>query len=303
MKMKAKNILLLFLSAALIWSCTEDDASLTAPIIPGVVDMGISVASDSSGVVTFTPVAENAFNFHLFPGDGSGPIVITPGTSFDYTYAGLDSVQFAASVVAYGVGAGSSSASELIEMFIKLQIAPETLNALAGGEISSSKRWVWDSNVGGVNGHLGVGPGPNIDCCPEDDVPSFFAATANLLASCLYDDVLVFSVNADGVPTFTLETDGETFVNGGQLEVFGVPNGDDTCLAIDDRLNLTSSWAVRPVDGERDILAFGGGVSTPMSYYVNVPEFRIMELTPDKLRVRGLTDDGVLAWYFQFVPE
>ncbi len=304
--MKNKYIIMfLFLGATLIWSCAEEDASLSAPTVPGAVDFGISIAPDSTGVVTFTPSAVNAFNFHFFPGDGTGPFVILPGESFEYAYAGLDSVQFVASIVAYGVGAGSSSNTELIEMFLKLQIEPAVMIALTGAEVNSSKRWIWDSNVGGVNGHFGVGPGPNLGGqAPGDyELPAFFAASENLLADCLYDDVLVFSVNADGVPSFSLETNGVSFVNGGQLQTFGVPNGDDTCLAIDDDLVLNTSWAVRPVDGGKDLLTFGGGIFTPMSYFANVPEYNIVELTPNKLRVQGFTADGILAWYFQFIPE
>lgn len=299
-------LIFFFLSAALIWSCAEEDADLSAPTVPGVVDMGISIAPDSSGVVTFTPKAKRAMNFHLYPGDGNGPILITPGDSYEHTYGGVDSVEFAASIVAYGVGAGSSSGSELIEMFLKLQIEPETMIALAGAETSSTKRWVWDSSAGGLSGHFGVGPGPEFNnaCCPFDGTPSFFAAGANQFdGGCLYDDVLVFSVDASGNPSFTLETNGVTFVNGGQLEVFGVANGDDTCLAIDDDLVLSGNWGVRSVEGGMDILTTGTGASTPLSYYVPVNEFNIMELSENKLRVQGITTDGILAWYFQFIPE
>jgi len=300
--------LFFFLSAALTWSCTEEDASLNAPTIPGVVDMGVSIAPDSSGVVTFAPTASGAFNFHLYPGDGAGPILIASGESYDYIYAGLDSVEFAASMVAYGVGAGASSASELIEMFIKLQIAPETMIALTGAELNSSKRWVWDAAAGGINGHFGVGPGPDFPnpCCVFDGTPSFFAADANNFAGgCLYDDVLTFSVNEQGVPSFLLETNGETFINAGQVDILLPGNGDgnDQCGAVDDQLVLSSSWAVRPVEGELDLLVFGGAVATPMSYYSDVPEYQVMELTPNKLRVMGFTSNRELVWFHQFIPE
>jgi len=297
-----------FLSAVLTWSCTEEDASLAAPTIPGVVDMGISIAPDSTGAVTFAPTASDAFNFHLYPGDGAGPILIAPGESYDYAYEGLDNVEFAASIVAYGVGAGSSSASELIEMFLKLQIAPETMVALTGAEVNSSKRWVWDSNAEGLsNGHLGVGPGPNLGGQGEGDyfVPSFFSSAANAQPACLYDDVLTFSVGADGNPSFNLFTNGEILVN--EREILSLIPGGDTsaasCNAADDLLVLDTSWAVRPVEDGNDLLSLGGGMLTPMSYYMAASEYEVLELTPNKLRIRGFTPDGVLAWYFQFVPE
>lgn len=306
--MKNRYILFfLLIGSSLIWSCSEEYDSLSVPTIPTNLDMGISIAPDSSGVVTFTPTATGAFNFHLYPGDGTGPFLIAPGESYEYAYAGLDSVQFAASMVAYGVGAGSSSASELIEMFLKLQIEPETMIALAGAELNSSKRWVWDASTGGINGHLGVGPGPNLGGQGAGDyfVPAFYAAGPNEQPTCLYDDVLIFSVSADGNPSFRLETNGETLVN--EREILSlIPGGETgfaTCNAADDLLVLNTSWAVRPVDGGNAILSFGGGMLTPMSYYMAATEYEVLELTPDKLRVRGFTSDGILAWYFQFIPE
>ena len=309
--MKVANnykILFFLMSAVAIWGCTEEDKSLDAPTIPSDVEMGIEISDDNSGLVTFAPTASNVLNFHLYPGDGSGPILIAPGESHDYIYAGLDDVEFVASIVAYGAGTGSSSATELIALFIELQIAPETLIALTGAETNSSKRWVWDSNVGGISGHLGVGPGPNLEGQDAGSyfVPAFFAADANLFdGGCLYDDVLMFTVNSDGTASFTLETNGETFINE-QAILDLVPGGDTSaasCNAVDDQLELTSTWAVRPIEGANDLLTFGGGKLTPMSYYAAIAEYNIVELTPNKLRVQGFTPGGILAWYFQFVPE
>lgn len=282
--------------AVCIWSCEEDSPTLSPPIAPSNVSLSVDIASDSSGMVTFTPSATNALTFQLFPGDGTGPEVLTPGASFDKTFGGVDSVSFTATLVAYGTGGEASSVSTTFDMFIKLQIDPEVLIALTGAETSSVKQWVWDQEVGGVNGHFGVGS-------PDTDFPGFFSADANLLNPCLYDDVLEFGVDASGAPFFNLITQGETFVNGGQLGVlFPGEGGDDQCRDADDLLVLNTTFAVRPNEGARSTLALGGGALSPLSYFANVPQWEIVELTSTKLRVRGLNADGGLAWYHQFIP-
>lgn len=306
---KLKSIILTFIILGVILSSCEDDvATLQVPVIPTDVSLNIDIAPDSSGMVTFTPSGTDVLTFQLFPGDGTGPEVIAPGESFDKIYGGLDSVSFGATLVAYGTGGASSSISTTIDLFLKPQVAPEVLIALTGAELNSSKRWVWDSGTGGINGHFGVGPGPNIADQPEGDyeIPAFFDAEANRFeGGCLYDDVLTFSVNADGALFFNLETNGETFINE-QAILDLVPGGNTdeaTCNPVDDLLILSTIWSVRPVEEDRDLLTFGGGVLTPMSYYAALSEYQILELTPNKLRVRGFTSDGNLAWYFQFIPE
>ncbi|MEM6525995.1 MAG: hypothetical protein AAF693_19515, partial [Bacteroidota bacterium] len=160
----------------------------------------------------------------------------------------------------------------------------------------------------GLTGHFGVGPGPNLEGQPIEfyEIPEFFDAPANEFeGGCLYDDVLTFSVSGDGSLSFNLETNGQTFINE-QAILDLVPGGNTdeaTCNAVDDLLILSTTWTVRPVEDSRDLLIFGGGILTPMSYYVAISEYEIFELTPDRLRVRGFTPDGILAWYFQFIPE
>ncbi|MEM9390062.1 MAG: hypothetical protein AAGA02_06285 [Bacteroidota bacterium] len=301
------KLIVLFIPV-LIWSCDDDSPTLALPVTPTNVTLNVDIAPDSSGMVTFTPAGSNVLTFQLFPGDGTGPEVIAPGESFEKIYGGLDSVSFTAILVAYGTGGASSSISTTIDLFLKPQVAPEVLIALTGAELNSSKRWVWDSGTGGINGHFGVGPGPNIADQPVGDyeIPAFFDAEANRFEDgCLYDDVLTFSVNSDGALLFNLETNGETFINE-QAILDLVPGGNTdeaTCNAVDDLLILSTIWTVRAVEGGRDLLIFGGGVLTPMSYYAAISEYEILELTPNKLRVRGFVPDETLAWYFQFIPE
>ncbi|MEM7109371.1 MAG: hypothetical protein AAF519_14190, partial [Bacteroidota bacterium] len=288
---KLKSIILTFIVLGVVLSSCEDEvATLQTPVIPTDVSLDIDIAPDSSGTVTFTPTGSDVLTFQLFPGDGTGPEVLTPGSSFEKIYGGLDSVSFTPILVAYGTGGASSSISTTIDLFLKLQVAPEVLIALAGAELNSSKRWVWDSTRGGLTGHFGVGPGPNLEGQPIEfyEIPEFFDAPANEFeGGCLYDDVLTFSVSGDGSLSFNLETNGQTFINE-QAILDLVPGGntdDATCNAVDDLLILSTTWTVRPVEGSRDLLIFGGGILTPMSYYVAISEYEIFELTPDRLRV------------------
>ncbi|MEL7006141.1 MAG: glycoside hydrolase family 16 protein, partial [Bacteroidota bacterium] len=290
---------ILFLIAPLmIWSCDEEVTDLEAPLAPTDVSLSIQIASDSSGMVTFTPSATNALTFQLTPGDGTGPETILPGESFVKNYSGVENVSFDVTLVAFGTGGAGSSISQTIDLFIKVQIDPAILMALAGGELNTTKRWIWDSDVGGVNGHFGVGD-------PNTDFPGFFSADANLLDQCLYDDILEFGVSVDGAPTYNLITQGVSFFNSGQIGVLfpGEGGNGDECREADDLLLLQTSFTVRSNEGGNETLILGGGVLSPLSYFANVPEWEIIELTADRLRVRGVNAAGDLAWYHQFVPE
>ena len=285
---------------ALISSCEEEVGSLAPPVAPTDVNLAFEIAQDSSGMVTFTPSATNVLTFQLFPGDGTSE-VISPGQSFEKMYSGVENVSFSVTLIAFGTGGEGSSITQDIDLFIKVQIDPEVLRALTGGELNSTKRWIWDSNVGGINGHFGVGAPDG----PDGDFPGFFSADANLLDPCLYDDVLEFGVTADGAPFYNLITNGVTFMNSGQVGVLfpGEGGNGDECRSADDLLKLATSFTVIPNEGARSTLILGGGVLSPLSYFANVPQWDIVELTDNVLRVRGLNAAGDLAWYHQFVPE
>jgi len=182
-------------------------------------------------------------------------------------------------------------------------ITPETLAQIAGGDgvTASSKRWVWDENVGG---HFGVGPLTN-------DFPEFFSAGPSQLNPCLYDDVLVFSHNGNDSYSFTLEpgADNQVFINWTEVNRF-FPDATpqqfaDECHDITDQASFSSNFVI--IDDENDSQTLDVGNSF-LSYWAVIPgQYEIMELSENRLAVRGLSQpfngDGSLAWYSVFIPE
>ena len=292
--------------AVLSWSCESDDVGeLSLPASPTNVSFAVEIDTnpngDTTGLVTFTPNAEGVLNFHIFFGDiaGARPTIVGPGTTVSHTYSAAGT--YAVRLVAFAAGGISSSITQEVEI-LDVAIDPAILTLLTGGVENSSKRWVWRRNVGGVNGHFGVG-------APDGDFPGFFAADANGLQECAYDDVLIFGVE-NQVPFYELQTNGVTFINWADVPTLfpGTPpvENQDECRASDDLLNLRISFGVAADPSGMQNLILNS--RTPLSYYVNNAEWRILELTENILRVRGVQDRatvglGPLAWYFTFVPE
>ncbi len=308
-KCKLILVALTFL-AVLSWSCESDDiGEISIPAVPANVALEFEIDTnpngDTTGLVTFTPSAEGVLNFHLFFGDVADerPTVVRPGATASHTYsaAGIYSVR----LVAFTAGGIGSSITQELEV-LGVAIDPTILTLLTGGTENSSKRWVWRSNVGGVNGHFGVGAPDG----PEGGFPGFFSAPARGAEgaldepNCIYDDVLIFSVE-DQVPIYELETMGDTFINWADVPTL-FPGAtpiefDDECRPSDDVLNLRVPFGIASdPDGTLNLILTA---LTPLSYYVNASEWRILELTEDILRVRGIQQPQNLAWYFTFVPE
>ena len=277
--------------------CDDEIGQLQPPTAPTNLEVTVSVADDRSGNVTFAPTANGALSFRILPGDGA-EVDIQPGETYTHPYSGSGQFTVTAVIIAFGTGGASSSVSQNIELDIELQIDPALLTILAGGTENSTRRWVWNSDIGGVDGHFGVGE-------PGLDFPNFFAASANQLADCLYDDVIEFSTNELGALSYTLITQGVSFLNSDQVGVLfpGEGGNGDECREADDLLTLETAVNIIPVDGGNSTLSLGGGALSPLSYFANVAQWEITEISDNIFRVRGINVPGDLAWYHSFIPE
>ncbi len=290
---------MLILSILLFIGCQEDDAKLGSIIAPTNLQIEAVVEDGQTGGVMITPQADNALNFHIFFTPNSDPVLATPGESptFRYTRSGQYSVLI--TVVAFGTGGTSSSKSIELDLDVRLFIDQETLQMIAG---DGSKRWVWDSAVGG---HFGVGPTTN-------DFPEFFSASPNQLDPCLYDDVLVFGYDGNDNYSFELITgnNNESFMNWAEVTSF-FPNDTptqfvDECRDISDQIETNTSFVIFDNDEGKQMLSIENGM---LSYWSGATEYEVVELTSDKLTVRGIQDvpadfgGGQLAWYHTFIPE
>lgn len=295
---KVNKILSVLMLAFLAFGCQEDDIEFGDVITPGNLTVTVTVANDQTGNVTVKPTAENALNFHVYFRSDADAVVIANGeeASFRYTQDGQYTQEIV--VTAFGTGGASSTKAVIVELDVRLIIEEGVLLNIAG-PANEEKRWVWDSSNAG---HFGVGD-------PAETFPNFFSAGANQLDPCLYDDVLTFSHDGENNYRFQLETTDATFINWAEIKRF-FPDADpqifvDECRNIDDQIELDTSFVI--VDDE-----FGNPTLTvtnsTMSYWSGAEVYQILELTADKLVIRGIQDPfdppgDQLAWYHTFVPE
>ncbi len=281
------------------FGCQEDDATFGDVLVPSGLTADVVVANDQSGNVTVTPSATDANLYHIYFIPGNDPVVISDGeqANFRYTQSGEYSQNIV--VTAFGTGGASSSLALTIDLDVRLEIDEVTLNNIAGGP-NEGKRWVWDSTNAG---HFGVGD-------PAETFPNFFSAGANELDACLYDDVLTFSHDGNGNYNFQLETTNATFINWAEVKRF-FPDATpqefvDECRDLGTLIETDTDFVI--------IDDFETGNSTltvtnsVMSYWSGATQYEIVELTANKLTIRGLQDPfdppgNQLAWYHTFVPE
>ena len=289
---------LLILVLAGLFSCQEDEPDLQALVVPANLQVQVAVAPDQSGNVTVTPQADNALYFHVVFLPGDSPVVVRPGDSAAFRYTKSGQYTAPVTVVAFSPGGLASSTTVSLDLDVRLFIDAQTLQQIAG---DGEKRWVWNQTEAG---HFGVGPLTN-------DFPEFFSAGPNQLNPCLYDDVLVFSYDANDNYGFRLEpgADDLVFINWTEVKRF-FPDANpqqfvDECRDITDQATFSDNFVIIDnADGTRT-LDLGNGF---MSYWAVISgQYQIVELTENRLTVRGISQpfngDDPLAWYYTFVPE
>lgn len=288
----------LCLGLVLLISCQEEEPELQTIVVPMNLSVNATVLNDQSGNVTVSPTADDALYFHVIFTPGATPQVLSPGETASFRFTQSGQYQAPVSVIAFGVGGVSSSTTVFLDMDVRLFIDQSTLEMIGG---SGSKRWVWDQTVAG---HFGVGPLTN-------NFPEFFSAGPNQLNTCLYDDVLTFSYDDNDNYNFTLDpgANNEVFINWAEVNRF-FPDATpgqfvDECRDITTQVPFQENFVI--IDNADGTRTLDVGDSF-MSYWVVVSgEYEIVELTADKLVLRGISSpfngDDPLAWYSTFVPE
>jgi len=296
---KAYKIFSIITIVLLTIACQDDDKSFGDVIVPTNLEVSVTVANDQSGNVSVSPSADNALFFHVIFEQGSDPVVISNDEQAEFRYIQDGQYSQEIVVIAFGTGGASSSRSVFIELDVILVIDEGILLNIAG-QAGEGKRWVWDASNAG---HFGVGD-------PAETFPNFFSAGANSLDPCLYDDVIEFSHDGAGTYQFQLETQMATFINWAEIKRF-FPEAEpvifvDECRDIDDQLDLNTNFVIvdDPVTGASTLTV----VNSTMSYWSGAMTYEILELTANKLTIRGIQDPfdppgDKLAWYHTFVPE
>lgn len=285
--------------------CQEElpELDTTDLLVPTNLLANAIVEADQSGNVSVSPTANNVLYYHVYFTPGSSPVVLTPGQSASFRFTQSGQYTAPVTIVAFNAGGLSSSLTVVLDMDVRLVIDPATLQAIAG---DGEKRWVWNQTEGG---HFGVGPLTN-------DFPEFFSATPNSLNPCLYDDVLVFSHDGNDNYSYTLEpgANNEVFINWIEVNRF-FPDATpgqfvDECRDITNQPDLVTFQdnftIIPPGEGETQS-TLNLGRSFASYYAVSSGNYSIVELTPNRLVLRGISDpfngDDSLAWYSTFVPE
>jgi beta-glucanase (GH16 family) len=298
MKHFCKHFSFVFLLLGVLSSCQEKEPVLQALSIPANFEVIADVETGQTGNVTITPSADGALYFHIYftTVPGADPIVAQAGQSASYRFTKSGQYTAPIFVIAYGQGGVSSSKTIMVDLDVRLKIDAATLQLIAG---NGSKRWVWNSTEAG---YFGVGPTSN-------DFPEFFSAPAGELNSCMNDDVLVFGYDANDNYTFDLETaaNNESFVNWAEVTQFfpDATPGEfvDECRDITAQIATSTSFIILDeANGKRTLDV----ENSTLSYWSGAEEYEIVELTENKLSVRGIQlvpAGGELAWYHTFVPE
>jgi hypothetical protein len=302
---------------AFAMGCQEDDADIGEIISPTNLVITAEVLGvdadnpngDGAGFVKLTATADDALSYNFQYGDGLEGVVPSGVDTHRYSIVGLNTY----TVVVSAIGTGGVSTTATIDVDVFSSFDDLEAKTLLSGGIGSSKTWYLDASV---PGHLGVGG--TIDIAADAFwYPSFYAAQpfekcGDPISSCLCDDELVFSLDANEQLTYELNNNGQTFFNAGHQAVVGQNAGEDACFDFDTSgtsvvsLSPTAfDWSIVP---DPDFVGRGTSMNFSddkfMGYYVSSSSYEIIEVTNSTLYVRTIDAlDPVLYWYHKFTTS
>ncbi|WP_409417047.1 family 16 glycosylhydrolase [Flavobacterium sp. PS2] len=298
------------LTMLLMVGCQEDDlkfGALQAPTnlvitaeIVGKTDADPN--GDGSGLVKLVATANDAISYKYAFSDGTSLNSPTGKTEKRFTKTGLNT--YTVTVIATGTGGIQSSTS--IEVTVQSDFSdPDAVTFLTGG---TSKKWYWSASE---PGHLGVGQ--NDGDATKNYYANYYTAgpfekAASPASSCLYDNVLTFSLDGEQIK-YQLDNGGATFFNAAFASVAGGSSPDDACLAYNSSgtkiVSLSPSESV--IMGNPDHLTQTRGTTMNfsdggfMGYYIGQNSYEIISITANRMVVRAVMGGNpALAWYHIF---
>ncbi|MFD0931568.1 family 16 glycosylhydrolase [Psychroflexus salinarum] len=289
------------LTLMLFISCQDDDNQFGAIEAPSNLQIEHTIVNadaenefgDGSGMVNFTATADNAINYKFLFGDSNVENQTNGSASHAYALTGVNT--YTVTVIASGVGGTTSSATSEVTV-LSLFSDQRTKDLLTGGE-GQSKTWYVAKEE---SGHLGVGP-------LDSATPDFFAAPANGLADCFYDEQITIADTGESALSFNHDNGGVTFFNAAFNSVGGGGGPDDQCLPFDvsgeKSLTLSSANSTLPSD-----LTVGTQLNISddgfFSYYINTSSYEVLDIGEDYLFLRALSGQAnPLAWYLKFTTN
>lgn len=307
---KINKILLLITTMLFLVNCQEDDKSIGDLSAPSnfVVDFEIqgqdasNPYGDGSGIVAFSAKADNAISYKYIFNDGTSQNAPSGAYNKRFTRTGIN--EYDVTVIASGRGGLTSITTLTIEVRSDFTDA-QAVAFLTGG---TQKNWYWSASE---PGHLGVGP--NNGDATQNYYAAYYQATAWEKAgspdsSCLYENVLTFSLDANGDLKYELDNGGQTFFNVDFQGVAGGSAGTDFCYNYDTSgqktVLLSPSESVVVANGVPNqtrgtMLNFSDNGF--MGYYIGQSSYEILSITENRMTVRAVMGGNPdLAWYHTF---
>lgn len=293
------------LSMALGCSPTEDytlgDLNPPSNIVINAEIVGktpVTPDGDGSGDVKFTITATDALNYRIDYDAADGiSLDNLPTGKATRKYTKLGTNTYIVTVVAYGKGGSSSTATQ--EVTVQSSFSPDAsiINNLTGG---SSKTWVVDQSV---PGHFGVGPWSD-----NSSGPDWWAASIDekvACCNCFYTSTFKFSKIPGGYSLEVNSPDG-AFTKTGSLAggLPGIPSsGDEGCYAYGGGSGsfsfVPSSTAIPASAPSTKTAILLSGSSTFIGYGALQKEFEIMVLTSNYMYLRAQGTETGNAWYLK----
>ncbi|WP_319005346.1 family 16 glycosylhydrolase [Flavobacterium shii] len=306
------NIVLLF-ALLLAVNCQKDDYAfgdinsptnlkITAEIVGKTTD---APNGDGSGMVKLVATADNTISYKYVFSDGTSESSATGKFTKRFTKPGVNT--YTVTVIATGKGGVATNASIDVEVLSNFSDA-EAVQFLTAG---SSKKWYWSASE---IGHLGVGQ--NDADASKNYYSNHYSAAAfekagSPTSSCLYDNVLTFSLDGDQLK-FQLDNGGSTFFNAAFVSVGGGSSTTDACLAYNaggvKTVSLSPSESVvtknpdhaKQTRGTMLNISDGGF----MGYYIGQSSYEILSITDNRMVVRAVMGGNpTLAWYHIFTTK
>lgn len=310
-KMKKYNKYFVLLFAFLLAiSCQNDDHSfgdLSAPANIKVTAeiVGKTTAApngDGSGMVKFTATGDNTISYKYAFSDGTTENAPSGVFTKRFTKTGLNT--YTVTVIASGRGGVATNTTVDVTVLSNFS-DDEAVNFLTDG---TSKKWYWSASE---PGHLGVGQ--NDGDATKNYFPNYYSAgafekAASPASSCLYNNVLTFSLEA-GQLKYELDNGGSTFFNASFASVAGGSSPDDACLTYNtgSKKTVLLSPSESVVMGNPDHAKQSRGTTMNfsdngfMGYYIGQSSYEILSLTANRMVVRAVMGGNpALAWYHIF---
>lgn len=309
--MKKYNKYFVFLFTLLLAvSCQKDDfafGDLSAPtglqISAEIVGKTIADPNgDGSGMVKLNASADNAISYKYIFSDGTSENAPSGQFTKRFTKTGVNTY----TVTVIATGRGGVATNTTIDVTVLSNFSDdEAVQFLTAG---TSKKWYWSASE---PGHLGVGQ--NDGDATKNYYANYYQAgafekAASPTSSCLYENVLTFSLDG-GQLKFELDNGGSTFFNASFASVAGGSSPDDACLSYNTggikTVSLSPSESVVSKNPDHatqtrgTMLNFSDGGF--MGYYIGQSSYEILSITANRMVVRAVMGGNpALAWYHIF---